>query len=211
MKKFELKDLNKKAKALQEGIKQYSPLISMVIGTGLVLYGAKQTYDASQRIARITAELERRKAEGENISRKEVITRIGKEAVVPTVLIGGGLVSFFNAYHVLTNRLGIVSGLLASSLKENDRIRTYIREKHPEVSLIPTTGEKKQVYASKDEIDKKKPKMVDAVKPLDICNYECVSYRLSLDYASDDDTLNMLQIQSSNKILSNKLMQDGSK
>lgn len=207
--KFSLENLNKNAIKIQDGARKYAPLISMVAGTALVLYGAKKTYDASKEIALITSELERRKAEGEEITRREVFTRVGRHLVLPGLCIVGGLGAFFNAYHVLTNRLTVVSGMLATSLKDNERLKQAIKSKYPNATFAPTTGESKQVLASAEEANKKKPKMVEAVKPLEICNMEQVCYRLSLEYAADNLDINLMQIESANRILTNKLMADG--
>lgn len=126
-------------------IRRNRPLIETGMGIVTLGYSAKLFYDARQKVEAITEDVEARIANGEEVKTSETAMRVGI-ALAPSIvtfMAGTGLI--LDSTRILTNRVNQLGAALVTAHKENDRLKGYLKENHPEVDTRPVEVTTKEI------------------------------------------------------------------
>ena len=185
-------------------IRRNRPIIETGLGLVTIGVSVKLAFDAKGKVDAITTDVEQRIADGEEVKTSETVLRVGL-AMAPSVvtfMCGTGLI--LDSTRILTNRVNTLASALTVAHQENDRIKNYLKEKHPEVDTRPVEVAKKEI---EDEDGNKI--VVDSVERLrpDLLRGFWFD---SSDYYERDNVVGMqaLTVQTE-RALYNKLMQKG--
>jgi hypothetical protein len=156
-----LNKVNSNIQKAQFNVKKNSPLILTVVGVVGLCYTVYEAYNARDGVRAIVEDLEEKRANGEEIDLKNTVLDLAK-VTGKTVIAGTLSVSaIIGSYHILTNRVNLLSAALTTAATEHEKFKEYIRNNHPEVLTAPVAGEE-QAFASKDDEGEKTRKMVTA-------------------------------------------------
>lgn len=203
-----MKSMNATVIRTRVAVKEQAPLIMTVAGMAGLGYTAYRAYKARDRVRVITEELEYRRAMGEEIKPLEVVTRVSGAVATPVIVGTLSLASIFGSYHVLNNRLQVVSTALATVSAEHRAYQQYVKKQYPE--LLPVANEQEEVFASADEVNKKKPVMVTVNKNLDVNVLKGVLFSKSAQYVSDDADYGRVWLLQQSEIISDTIQRLGS-
>ena len=144
-------------------IRRNRPLIETTLGLVTIGVSVKLAFDAKGKVDAITTDVEERIANGEEVKTSETVLRVGL-AMAPSIvtfMCGTGLI--LDSTRVLTNRVNTLASALTVAHKENDRIKNYLKEKHPEVDTRPVELTKKEVID--EEGNKTEVESVERLRP----------------------------------------------
>ena len=185
-------------------IRRNRPLIETTLGLVTIGVGVKLAFDAKGKVEAITTDVEERIANGEEVKTSETVLRVGL-AMAPSIvtfMCGTGLI--LDSTRVLTNRVNTLASALTVAHKENDRIKNYLKEKHPEVDTRPVEVTKKEVID--EEGNKTEVESVERLRPDLLRGF----WFDASDYYERDNVVGMqaLTVQTE-RTLYNKLMGKG--
>jgi len=185
-------------------IRRNRPLIETTLGLVTIGVSVKLAFDAKGKVDAITTDVEERIANGEEVKTSETVLRVGL-AMAPSIvtfMCGTGLI--LDSTRVLTNRVNTLASALTVAHKENDRIKNYIKEKHPEVDTRPVEVTKKEVIDEKG--NKTEVESVERLRPDLLRGF----WFDASDYYERDNVVGMqaLTVQTE-RTLYNKLMGKG--
>lgn len=185
-------------------IRRNRPLIETTLGLVTIGVSVKLAFDAKGKVDAITTDVEERIANGEEVKTSETVLRVGL-AMAPSIvtfMCGTGLI--LDSTRVLTNRVNTLASALTVAHKENDRIKNYIKEKHPEVDTRPVEVTKKEVID--EEGNKTEVESVERLRPDLLRGF----WFDASDYYERDNVVGMqaLTVQTE-RTLYNKLMGKG--
>lgn len=203
-----MKSMNATVIRTRVAVKEQAPLIMTVAGMAGLGYTAYRAYKARDRVRVITEELEHRRAMGEEIKPLEVVTRVSGAVATPVIVGTLSLASIFGSYHILNNRLQVVSTALATVSAEHRAYQQYVKKQYPE--LLPVANEQEEVFASANEVNKKKPVMVSVNKNLDVNVLQGVLFSKSAQYVSDDADYGRVWLLQQSEIISDTIQRLGS-
>lgn len=203
-----MKSMNATVIRTRVAVKEQAPLIMTVAGMAGLGYTAYRAYKARDRVRVITEELEYRRAMGEEIKPLEVVTRVSGAVATPVIVGTLSLASIFGSYHILNNRLQVVSTALATVSAEHRAYQQYVKKQYPE--LLPVANEQEEVFASANEVNKKKPVMVSVNKNLDVNVLQGVLFSKSAQYVSDDADYGRVWLLQQSEIISDTIQRLGS-
>ena len=144
-------------------IRRNRPVIETALGLVTIGISVKLAFDAKGKVDAIATDVEERIANGEEVKTSETALRVGL-ALAPSVvtfMCGTGLI--LDSTRVLTNRVNTLAGALSVAHKENDRIKNYLKEKHPEVDTRPVEVTEKEVID--EDGNKTKVETVERLRP----------------------------------------------
>lgn len=203
-----LETLNTNIEIIQFKLRKNSPLILMTLGVAGVGLTAYEAYKARDRVREIVEDIEAKRAAGEDVDLKDTGLQLATAVAKPVIYGTLSVSAIVGSYHVLTNRVNLLSTALATATAENKRMRTYLRENHPDVVTAPVNGTQ-EVYATTDDEGKKKRQMLTAHTRTDVSYLEGIWFDKSQEYAADDTYWNETFIETRCRILSNKLSSRG--
>lgn len=203
-----MKSMNATVIRTRVAVKEQAPLIMTVGGMVGLGYTAYRAYKARDRVRVITEELEYRRAMGEEIKPLEVVSRVSGAVATPVIVGTLSLASIFGSYHILNNRLQVVSTALATVSAEHRAYKQYVKKQYPE--LLPVANEQEEVFASANEVNKKKPVMVTVNKNLDVNVLQGVLFSDSAQYVSDDADYGRVWLLQQSEIISDTIQRLGS-
>ena len=185
-------------------IRRNRPLIETTLGLVTIGVSVKLAFDAKGKVDAITTDVEERIANGEEVKTSETVLRVGL-AMAPSIvtfMCGTGLI--LDSTRVLTNRVNTLASALTVAHKENDRIKNYLKEKHPEVDTRPVEVTKKEVID--EEGNKTEVESVERLRPDLLRGF----WFDASDYYERDNVVGMqaLTVQTE-RTLYNKLMGKG--
>ena len=185
-------------------IRRNRPLIETTLGLVTIGVSVKLAFDAKGKVEAITTDVEERIANGEEVKTSETVLRVGL-AMAPSIvtfMCGTGLI--LDSTRVLTNRVNTLASALTVAHKENDRIKNYLKEKHPEVDTRPVEVTKKEVID--EEGNKTEVESVERLRPDLLRGF----WFDASDYYERDNVVGMqaLTVQTE-RTLYNKLMGKG--
>lgn len=185
-------------------IRRNRPLIETTLGLVTIGVSVKLAFDAKGKLDAITTDVEERIANGEEVKTSETVLRVGL-AMAPSIvtfMCGTGLI--LDSTRVLTNRVNTLASALTVAHKENDRIKNYLKEKHPEVDTRPVEVSKKEVID--EEGNKTEVESVERLRPDLLRGF----WFDASDYYERDNVVGMqaLTVQTE-RTLYNKLMGKG--
>lgn len=185
-------------------IRRNRPLIETTLGLVTIGVSVKLAFDAKGKVDAITTDVEERIANGEEVKTSETVLRVGL-AMAPSIvtfMCGTGLI--LDSTRVLTNRVNTLASALTVAHKENDRIKNYLKEKHPEVDTRPVEVTKKEVID--EEGNKTEIESVERLRPDLLRGF----WFDASDYYERDNVVGMqaLTVQTE-RTLYNKLMGKG--
>lgn len=185
-------------------IRRNRPLIETTLGLVTIGVSVKLAFDAKGKVDAITTDVEERIANGEEVKTSETVLRVGL-AMAPSIvtfMCGTGLI--LDSTRVLTNRVNTLASALTVAHKENDRIKNYLKEKHPEVDTRPIEVTKKEVID--EEGNKTEVESVERLRPDLLRGF----WFDASDYYERDNVVGMqaLTVQTE-RTLYNKLMGKG--
>ena len=185
-------------------IRRNRPLIETTLGLVTIGVSVKLAFDAKGKVDAITTDVEERIANGEEVKTSETVLRVGLAMgpSIVTFMCGTGLI--LDSTRVLTNRVNTLASALTVAHKENDRIKNYIKEKHPEVDTRPVEVTKKEVIDEKG--NKTEVESVERLRPDLLRGF----WFDASDYYERDNVVGMqaLTVQTE-RTLYNKLMGKG--
>ena len=185
-------------------IRRNRPLIETTLGLVTIGVSVKLVFDAKGKVDAITTDVEERIANGEEVKTSETVLRVGL-AMAPSIvtfMCGTGLI--LDSTRILTNRVNTLASALTVAHKENDRIKNYLKEKHPEVDTRPVEVTKKEVID--EEGNKTEVESVERLRPDLLRGF----WFDASDYYERDNVVGMqaLTVQTE-RTLYNKLMGKG--
>lgn len=185
-------------------IRRNRPLIETTLGLVTIGVSVKLAFDAKGKVDAITTDVEERIANGEEVKTSETVLRVGL-AMAPSIvtfMCGTGLI--LDSTRVLTNRVNTLASALTVAHKENDRIKNYLKEKHPEVDTRPVEVTKKEIID--EEGNKTEVESVERLRPDLLRGF----WFDASDYYERDNVVGMqaLTVQTE-RTLYNKLMGKG--
>lgn len=194
--------LNNKVQKIQYQTKKHSPLIlttSGIVGLGATAFLA---YQARHKVEAIVSDVEARQEAGEEVPMMHTATRVAG-ALAPAIVTGGlSVAAIAGAYHILTNRVTLLTSALVAANEERRRYKEYIRENHPDIPLSADEN-LEEVYLNEAESKKKKGQKVVAISRDKLANLERVFFDLSDEYVTDDNLYNLMFIENAAHILNN--------
>ena len=203
-----LETLSNNIEIAQYKVRKNSPAILLglgLIGLGLTVW---ETYKARDGLREIAEDIEEKRENGEDIDVKDTAIRIISVVAKPTLYGTLSVSAIIGSYHVLTNRINILSSALATATSENKRIRSYLKKNHPDVITAPV-DEKEEVYATREDEGKKKRAKTVAYTRKEVKYLEGTWFDKSSEYASDDTHWNETFIETRARLLYNKLAARG--
>lgn len=185
-------------------IRRNRPVIETALGLITIGISVKLAFDAKGKVDAIATDVEERIANGEEVKTSETALRVGL-ALAPSVvtfMCGTGLI--LDSTRVLTNRVNTLASALTVAHKENDRIKNYLKEKHPEVDTRPVEVTEKEVVD--EDGNKSKVETVERLRPDLLRGF----WFDASDYYERDNVVGMqaLTVQTE-RTLYNKLMGKG--
>lgn len=185
-------------------IRRNRPVIETALGLVTIGISVKLAFDAKGKVDAIATDVEERIANGEEVKTSETALRVGL-ALTPSIvtfMCGTGLI--LDSTRVLTNRVNTLAGALSVAHKENDRIKNYLKEKHPEVDTRPVEVTEKEVID--EDGNKTKVETVERLRPDLLRGF----WFDASDYYERDNVVGMqaLTVQTE-RTLYNKLMGKG--
>ena len=185
-------------------IRRNRPVIETALGLVTIGISVKLAFDAKAKVDAITTDVEERIANGEEVKTSETALRVGL-ALAPSIvtfMCGTGLI--LDSTRVLTNRVNTLASALTVAHKENDRIKNYLKEKHPEVDTRPVEVTEKEVID--EDGNKTKVETVERLRPDLLRGF----WFDASDYYERDNVVGMqaLTVQTE-RTLYNKLMGKG--
>lgn len=185
-------------------IRRNRPVIETALGLVTIGISVKLAFDAKGKVDAIATDVEERIANGEEVKTSETALRVGL-ALAPSIvtfMCGTGLI--LDSTRVLTNRVNTLASALTVAHKENDRIKNYLKEKHPEVDTRPVEVTEKEVID--EDGNKSKVETVERLRPDLLRGF----WFDASDYYERDNVVGMqaLTVQTE-RTLYNKLMGKG--
>lgn len=185
-------------------IRRNRPVIETALGLVTIGISVKLAFDAKGKVDAIATDVEERIANGEEVKTSQTAMRVGL-ALAPSIvtfMCGTGLI--LDSTRVLTNRVNTLASALTVAHKENDRIKNYLKEKHPEVDTRPVEVTKKEVID--EEGNKTEVETVERLRPDLLRGF----WFDASDYYERDNVVGMqaLTVQTE-RTLYNKLMGKG--
>lgn len=200
--------LNYKAQKVQYQARKKAPLLLTLAGCAGLCGTAYLAYRARHEVEEILTDVEERQSQGEHVPATQTAVRVGL-ALGPTIVAGGlSLAAIAGAYHVLTNRVTLLSSALVAAHEESRKYKEYIRENHPGVPLS-ADGKLEKVYRNEEESKTEGAVKVVAINRDKLAGTERVFFDLSDEYVSDDNLYNQMFIENASHILNNMLISRG--
>lgn len=202
---FKLSNITSNVNRLKFNGRKNAPMIMTLTGIAGLVGTTVLAYRAKDKVRTIVEETEYKRSVGEEVNQAQVVGRVGL-ALAPTVLVGtASILSILGSYHVLTNRNSILASALTTAMAENRYIKKRIQEQYPDANLAPIEDEYKKKIVNEDG----KKETVTVVVPKDGPSTEGVWFHLSSEYVEDDHTYNQTFISTKERLLSNKLTDQG--
>lgn len=203
-----LETLNNNIEIMQYKVKKNSPLILVTLGIAGLGLTAWEAYKARDKVREIVEDIEEKRENGEDVDVKDTAIRVVSAVAKPVVYGTLSVSAIIGSYHVLSNRVNLLSSALAAATSENKRMRSYLKKNHPDVITAPV-NDKEEVYATKDDEGKKKRAKTVAYTRTEVKYLEGTWFDKSTEYASDDTHWNETFIETRARLLSNKLTARG--
>lgn len=171
-------------------VKKYSPEILLVTGIGTGIAAGYYAYKKSPKIHEYLDNVEERQANDIEVTKKEIITTVGKEMAIPLVLTVTSVTSFIASYKIQYSRIAGLSAALSATATEYERFQKRTKE---------VAGEKKyeeirkpfeeRVEETEEGGEVKKTYTIDSI-------FDGIWWKGSSFYVSDDFEYNMQYVNS---------------